>query len=181
MPLKLHSITHKMTRAHLPTQDMDMLRQYVTADGNFGQNQAESTVQLHVTHSNLKVEFMELRLDKHVRTPRHAEPVRAPSVSALKVLGPRATLGHDVPMLTKELGLTRNTIRNSRYSACHASASRFEFHAESAPQDWASNHVSASKLPRLEDTSSTATCKYAYQVLGPAVALHIYIGARHMF
>lgn len=56
-----------MTRA-LPSAEMDLLRQYVTADGNFGANQAESTVLLHVTHSNLNVQFMELRLDKHVRS-----------------------------------------------------------------------------------------------------------------
>lgn len=37
------------------------------APGNHGQNQAESTVRLHVTHSNLRAEFMELRLDLHVR------------------------------------------------------------------------------------------------------------------
>lgn len=36
------------------------------APGNHGQNQAESTVRLHVTHSNLKAEFIELRLDLHV-------------------------------------------------------------------------------------------------------------------
>jgi hypothetical protein len=42
------------------------------APGNHGQNQAESTVRLHVTHSNLKAEFTELRLDLHVRPPRCA-------------------------------------------------------------------------------------------------------------
>ena len=41
------------------------------APGNHGQNQAVSTVRLHVTHSNLKAEFIELRLDLHVR-PRSA-------------------------------------------------------------------------------------------------------------
>jgi tubulin-specific chaperone B len=46
---------------------MAMLKEYVTAPGNFGANQAESTVLIHVTHSNLKAEFMEIRLDKHVR------------------------------------------------------------------------------------------------------------------
>lgn len=46
---------------------MDMLREYVTADGNFGANQSESTVLLRVTHSNLQAEFLEIRLDKHVR------------------------------------------------------------------------------------------------------------------
>ena len=47
--------------------EMEMLREYVTAEGNFGQNQSEATVLLHVTHSNLKAEFLEIRLDKHVR------------------------------------------------------------------------------------------------------------------
>ncbi len=31
------------------------------------QNRAESTVLLHVSHSNLKAKFFELRLDMHVR------------------------------------------------------------------------------------------------------------------
>jgi hypothetical protein len=31
------------------------------------QNRAESTVLLHVSHSNLKARFFELRLDRHVR------------------------------------------------------------------------------------------------------------------
>ncbi len=32
------------------------------------QNRLESTVHIHVTHSNLKAKFFELRLDKHVRS-----------------------------------------------------------------------------------------------------------------
>ncbi|CAL8462895.1 g2429 [Coccomyxa elongata] len=46
--------------------DIQALKDYVSAPGNFGQNQAESTVRLHVTHSNLKAEFMELRMDLHM-------------------------------------------------------------------------------------------------------------------
>lgn len=49
--------------------EMEALRAYVTAPGSHGQNQADSTVRLHVTHSNLKLQFMELRLDKYVRAP----------------------------------------------------------------------------------------------------------------
>ena len=53
--------------ASLRAADMEMeaLRAYVTAPGT-SQNQADSTVRLHVTHSNLRLEFMELRLDKYV-------------------------------------------------------------------------------------------------------------------
>lgn len=51
----------------MPQSDIAMLKEYVTAPGNFGANQADSTVLLHITHSNLKAEFMEIRLDKHVR------------------------------------------------------------------------------------------------------------------
>lgn len=47
--------------------ELQQLRAYVTAPGKFGANQADSTVLLHVTHSNLKAEFMELRFDQHVR------------------------------------------------------------------------------------------------------------------
>eukprot|EP00884_Botryococcus_braunii_P000256 jgi/Botrbrau1/10230/Bobra.0362s0019.2 len=46
--------------------DIRSLREYVTAPGNNGQNQADSTVRLHVTHSNLKQSFMDLRLDRHM-------------------------------------------------------------------------------------------------------------------
>jgi tubulin-specific chaperone B len=46
--------------------DLAMLKEYVTAPGNCGAHQTESTVLLHVTHSNLKAEFLEIRLDKHV-------------------------------------------------------------------------------------------------------------------
>ena len=49
--------------------DLQMLKDYVRAPGNFGANQAESTVLIHITHSNLKAEFLEIRLDKHVRSP----------------------------------------------------------------------------------------------------------------
>ena len=45
--------------------DLQALRNYVLADTG-AQNQAESTVRLMVTHSNLKANFMEIRLDLHV-------------------------------------------------------------------------------------------------------------------
>lgn len=46
-------------------EDLQALRDYVMADTG-AQNQAESTVRLLVTHSNLQASFMEIRLDKHV-------------------------------------------------------------------------------------------------------------------
>ena len=55
-----------MAAPFLSRQDIEALKNYVSAPGNFGQNQAESTVRLHVTHNNLKAEFIELRLDLHV-------------------------------------------------------------------------------------------------------------------
>ncbi|KAJ9516910.1 hypothetical protein QJQ45_027299 [Haematococcus lacustris] len=45
-------------------EDIVALREYVTGQG--GQNRLESTVLLHVTHSNLKAKFFELRLDMHM-------------------------------------------------------------------------------------------------------------------
>lgn len=57
-----------MTATMLTGADIQALKDYVSAPGNFGQNQADSTVRLHVTHSNLKAEFMELRMDLHVRS-----------------------------------------------------------------------------------------------------------------
>ena len=53
--------------AFMDKSDLAMLKEYVTAPGKFGANQSESTVLIRVTHSNLKAEFMEIRLDKHVR------------------------------------------------------------------------------------------------------------------
>ena len=46
--------------------ELAALRAYVTAPGAGGQNQADSTVRLSVSHSNLKIQFLEIRLDKHV-------------------------------------------------------------------------------------------------------------------
>ena len=50
-------------------QELAALRAYVTGPGMGGQQQAESTVRLCVTHSNLKIQFLEIRLDKHVSQP----------------------------------------------------------------------------------------------------------------
>lgn len=44
----------------------EALRNYVLADCG-AQNQAESTVRLVITHSNLRASFMDIRLDLHVR------------------------------------------------------------------------------------------------------------------
>ena len=51
----------------MPSAEMQALRDYVTYDSG-SLNQAESTVLLEVTHSNLKAKFMQIRLDKHVMT-----------------------------------------------------------------------------------------------------------------
>eukprot|EP00798_Chlamydomonas_sp_ICE-L_P011870 gene11870-14974_t len=48
----------------LGKQDIDNLKAYVA--GGTGQNVAESTVLLHVSHSNLDAKFYELRFDKHM-------------------------------------------------------------------------------------------------------------------
>lgn len=50
-------------------QELAALKAYVTGPGMGGQQQAESTVRLCVTHSNLKIQFLEIRLDKHVSQP----------------------------------------------------------------------------------------------------------------
>lgn len=49
----------------LPSYLQEALRNYVLADSG-AQNQAETTVRLVVTHSNLKASFMDIRLDLHV-------------------------------------------------------------------------------------------------------------------
>jgi hypothetical protein len=50
--------------------DIAALRAYVTAEGNSGAHQADSTVLLHVTHSNLQAQFIEIRFDLSVRNFR---------------------------------------------------------------------------------------------------------------
>ena len=47
--------------------DVQSLKDYVKGSDGGMQNQAASTVRLHVTHSNLKATFVEVRLDRHVR------------------------------------------------------------------------------------------------------------------
>lgn len=46
--------------------DIQALKDYVK--GPSSQNQADTTVRLQVTHSNLKAHFMEIRLDLQVRS-----------------------------------------------------------------------------------------------------------------
>lgn len=48
-----------------PSSEMEALRAYVM--GPSSQNQSDSVVRLRVTHSNLKANFVELRMDYHVR------------------------------------------------------------------------------------------------------------------
>lgn len=49
--------------------DIQQLKDYVAGEDGGMQAQAGSTVRLHVSHSNLKAKFMEIRLDKHVGPP----------------------------------------------------------------------------------------------------------------
>lgn len=44
--------------------DIQALKDYVK--GPSSQNQADSTVRMQITHSNLSAHFMEIRLDLHV-------------------------------------------------------------------------------------------------------------------
>lgn len=50
----------------LTREDAEQLRAYVVGPDGGGLRQADSTVLLHVTHSNLKAKFIELRFDLHV-------------------------------------------------------------------------------------------------------------------
>jgi tubulin-folding cofactor B len=54
-------------------EDVTMLRDYVMAPS--GQQRAETTVLLHVTHSNLQAKFYELRLDMHVSSGKAVQIV----------------------------------------------------------------------------------------------------------
>ena len=61
---------------HIVNEDLRALRGYVTHDSG-SLNQADSTVLLMCTHSNLKARFMEIRFDRYVRPP----PDRLPSLT----------------------------------------------------------------------------------------------------
>ena len=56
-------------------QGGESIRDYVLWSSG-GQNKGVSTVLLHVTHSNLKARFMELRLDRHMTIERVKEKLR---------------------------------------------------------------------------------------------------------
>lgn len=60
------------------SESLAMLQDYVNYD-NGGQNRGESTVLIHVTHSNLKMRMFELRLDKHMTVERVKEKLRGHS------------------------------------------------------------------------------------------------------
>ena len=60
---------------NIKNQELLSLREYVTHDSG-SLNKADSTVQLMVTHSNLKARFMEIRFDRYV-SDSHAD--HAPS------------------------------------------------------------------------------------------------------
>jgi len=57
------------------SQDMQALRNFITHESG-GQARGESTVLLHVTHSNLKARMFEIRLDKHMTIERVKEKLR---------------------------------------------------------------------------------------------------------
>jgi len=55
--------------------DLAALRNYVSADTG-AQAQGDTTVKLHVTHSNLKARMFEIRLDRHMTVERVKEKLR---------------------------------------------------------------------------------------------------------
>jgi len=56
--------------------DLNALRSWVTADSG-GQARGETTVLLHVTHSNLKARLFEIRLDRHMTIETIKEKLRS--------------------------------------------------------------------------------------------------------
>ena len=56
-------------------ESMNMLSDWVKGDTG-GQNRGESTVLLHVTHSNLTARLFEIRLDRHMTIERVKEKLR---------------------------------------------------------------------------------------------------------
>mmetsp|Transcript_15589 Transcript_15589/g.40322 ORF Transcript_15589/g.40322 Transcript_15589/m.40322 type:complete len:284 (+) Transcript_15589:67-918(+) len=58
------------------SESLSMLKDWVTGDSG-GQNRGESTVLLHVTHSNLASRMFEIRLDRHMTIERVKEKLRS--------------------------------------------------------------------------------------------------------
>lgn len=54
------------TVPYITREDAQQLKDYVKGPDKGGLHQAESTIMLHVSHSNLKQKFIEIRLDLHV-------------------------------------------------------------------------------------------------------------------
>ena len=75
---KLGRLQSQLVPKMISQQDIQALKDYVK--GPSSQNQADSTVRLQVTHSNLKAHFMEIRLDLHVSVSTH---LHTPSCIAL--------------------------------------------------------------------------------------------------
>ena len=71
-------------------QDIQALKDYVK--GPSSQNQADSTVRLQVTHSNLKAYFMEIRLDLHVSVSSHTHKHTLQQYSSASATMPHASM-----------------------------------------------------------------------------------------
>eukprot|EP00892_Ulva_mutabilis_P007359 jgi/Ulvmu1/4996/UM021_0013.1 len=89
--------------------ELDQLKAYVTAPGKFGANQADSTVLLHVTHSNLRAEFVELRFDKHATVDSLKNKLvshvgTSPSAMMLELMDSQGNLIARLTDSTKKLG-----------------------------------------------------------------------------
>jgi hypothetical protein len=68
---------------NIKNTDLLNLREYVTHDSGMA-NQADSTVLLMCTHSNLTARFMEIRFDRYVRPPSHDTHSHLTSLSFVK-------------------------------------------------------------------------------------------------
>ena len=112
----------RTTAALLP---QEALRDYVLADSG-AQNQAESTVRLVVTHSNLKASFMDIRLDMHVRARREGGGglLGGSQPCSLQSVGWRSTAG----------GLSESCSGSRRPCSCCAPAGPPDHPAPTHPQ-----------------------------------------------
>lgn len=86
---------------------MAALRSYVTADS--GMNKADFTVSMTVSHSNLKTQFLDLRLDKHMTILELCEKLRrhcgtGADSMVLQLLDHSGQLVHILDDLDKKLG-----------------------------------------------------------------------------
>eukprot|EP00906_Rhabdomonas_costata_P027198 RCo038657 len=89
-------------------QDLAALREYVTAPSSGIQARSATTVVLHVTHSNLRRDFPEIRMDRHMTIAAVKEKLHSATGTSREAMSltlmdesgtPKASLNDDTKLL----------------------------------------------------------------------------------